>query len=176
MTAPFFDALVRATARGVRVRLLFDHLGSRGIPVYQETLRRLGQTTIEWHPMLPIQPLRGKVRRPDLRNHRKILVVDGGCGFAGSQNLIEPSYDKPKHQQAGREWVELMARLHGPAVTELNAVFLTDWYTETGEVPVPRPGTGRVAARSRRRRARRSRWCRAARGSRPRTTCGCSRR
>ena len=51
--------------------------------------------------MMPIDPLRGKLRRPDLRNHRKILVVDGAVGFAGSQNLIEPSYDKPKNQQGG---------------------------------------------------------------------------
>ena len=135
-TTPFFEALVRATERGVRVRLLFDHLGSRGIPVYRETLRRLEETSIRWHPMMPIQLLRGKVRRPDLRNHRKILVVDGTCAFAGSQNLIEASYDKAKNHRAGRAWVELMARITGPAVTELNAVFLTDWYSETGEIPL----------------------------------------
>ena len=55
-------------------------------------------------------------------------------GFAGSQNLIEPSYNKPKNQKAGREWVELMSRVEGPVVAALNAVFLTDWYTETEEI------------------------------------------
>jgi cardiolipin synthase len=135
VTAPFFEALVRATERGVPVRLLYDHLGSRGIPVYQDLVRKLEQTSIQWRPMMPIQLLRGKFRRPDLRNHRKILVVDGTCAFGGSQNLIEPSYDKPKNQAVGRAWVELTARLTGPAVAEMNAVFLTDWYTETGEVP-----------------------------------------
>lgn len=134
VTGPFFEALVRATERGVDVRLLFDHIGSRGIPVYKDLLRRLGETRIEWHRMLPIQPLQGKFRRLDLRNHRKILVVDGLVGFAGSQNLIEPCYDKPKNQKAGRAWVELMMRLRGPGVAELNAVFLTDWYSETDEV------------------------------------------
>ena len=134
VTAPFFEALARASARGVEVRLLFDHLGSRGIPIYKETLRRLERTTIQWHPMMPINLLRGQFRRPDLRNHRKILVVDGTCAFGGSQNLIEPSYDKPKNQKAGRAWVELMARLQGPAVAAMNAVFLTDWYSETGEL------------------------------------------
>ena len=158
-TTPFFEALVRATERGVRVRLLFDHLGSRGIPVYRETLRRLEETSIRWHPMMPIQLLRGKVRRPDLRNHRKILVVDGTCAFAGSQNLIEASYDKAKNHRAGRAWVELMARITGPAVAELNAVFLTDWYSETGEIPLenaatpgPRPRRDLPRARPRRRR------------------------
>ena len=63
--------------------------------------------------MLPIQPFKGEWRRPDLRNHRKILVVDGTVAFTGSQNLIEPGYNKPKNHKAGREWVELMARVRG---------------------------------------------------------------
>jgi cardiolipin synthase len=142
VTAPFFEALVRATERGVHVRLLFDHLGSRGIPVYKNMLERLKATKIDWRPMMPIAPLHGRMRRPDLRNHRKILVVDGRIAFAGSQNMIEASYDKPKNQKAGRAWVELVVRLQGPVVQALDAVFLTDWYSETDEVlgirvPVP---------------------------------------
>jgi len=130
VTDEFFRALVRATERGVRVRLLFDHLGSRGIPTYKTMLTQLRETKIEWHPMLPL----GLGRRPDLRNHRKILVVDGRVAFAGSQNLIEPSYNKPKNQEAGRKWVELTTKVEGPVVAALNAVFLTDWYTETDEL------------------------------------------
>jgi cardiolipin synthase A/B len=140
-TAPFFEALVRATERDVPVRLLFDHLGSRGIPTYKETVERLKSTRIDWRPMMPIDPLHGRMRRPDLRNHRKILVVDGEVGFAGSQNLIEATYDKPKNQQAGRAWVELVVGLRGPVVGALDAVFLTDWYSETDQVPQPRAGT-----------------------------------
>ena len=101
MTAPFFEELVRATERGVTVRFLFDHIGSRGIPVYKEMLAKLEPTKIQWAPMLPIRPLKGELRRPDLRNHRKILVVDGRVAFSGSQNLIEPCYDKPKNQKLG---------------------------------------------------------------------------
>jgi cardiolipin synthase len=152
VTDPFFASLVRATERGVKVRMLFDHLGSRGIPAYKDTLSRLERTDIEWHPMLPVAPLKGQIRRPDLRNHRKILVVDSVVGFAGSQNLIEPCYDKPKNQKAGREWVELMARVEGPVVTALNAVFLTDWYTETDEVLSDTFAEPRSSARPRR-------WC-----------------
>jgi cardiolipin synthase A/B len=147
VTAPFFDELVRAVQRGVSVRFLFDHLGSRGIPVHKEMLSKLEGTGIRWAPMLPIRPLKGDLRRPDLRNHRKILVVDGRVAFSGSQNLIEPCYDKPANQKLGRAWVELMARVEGPAVQELNVVFATDWLTETGEdlrnlvteVPPPAP-------------------------------------
>jgi cardiolipin synthase A/B len=131
VTGPFYEALVRAVQRGVTVRLLFDHLGSRGIPGYKDFKKRLDTTGIEWHPMLPIQPLKGEWRRPDLRNHRKILIIDGTVAFTGSQNLIEPGYNKPKNHKAGREWVELMARVHGPAVSALNLLFATDWYSET---------------------------------------------
>ncbi|MFD7074865.1 cardiolipin synthase [Nocardioides sp. NPDC059952] len=134
VTEPFFDALDRAAARGVRVRLLLDHLGSRGIPVWRQLVRRLNASDIEWHPLLPINPLRGQIRRPDLRNHRKLLVVDGRVAVTGSQNLIEPGYNKPKNHKAGREWVELTALIEGPLVSALNVMFASDWDTETGEL------------------------------------------
>ena len=133
VTASFFEALVDAAERGVRVRLLFDHLGSRGIPVYQDLLKRLKETEIAWAPMLPISLRRRQIRRPDLRNHRKILVVDGRVAFTGSQNLIEPGYNKPKNHKAGREWVEVMLRVEGPVVRDLAVLFATDWFSETGQ-------------------------------------------
>ncbi len=151
VTAPFYEALVRAVQRGVEVRLLFDHLGSRGIPGYKDFCKRLEGTGIDWHPMLSIHPLKGEWRRPDLRNHRKILVVDGRVAFTGSLNLIEPGYNKPKNHQAGREWVELLARVEGPVVSALNVLFATDWYSETGtrltnEIEAPTPVAGSVPA------------------------------
>ena len=112
---------------------MFDHLGSRGIPGYKDFVKKLEATDPAWTPMLPIHPLKGELRRPDLRNHRKIMVVDGRVAFTGSQNLIEAGYDKPKNHELGREWVELMTRLEGPVVRQLNVVFATDWFTETGE-------------------------------------------
>ena len=149
VTGPFFDALVRATDRGVTVRLLFDYLGSKGIPGYKDMLTRLDETRIAWRPMLPVGLRKGELRRPDLRNHRKILVVDGGVAFMGSQNLIEPGYDKEKNHLAGREWVELMCRVTGPVVAALDVVFATDWYSETDEQltdelvpPTAEPGGG----------------------------------
>lgn len=128
VTSPFYDALARAVERGVKVRLLFDHLGSKGIPGYKEFTAKLDASGIEWHPMLPVAPFR---RRIDLRNHRKILVIDGMVAFAGSQNLIEPGYNKPANHKLGREWVELVARIEGPTVSALNLLFCTDWYSET---------------------------------------------
>jgi cardiolipin synthase A/B len=133
-TAPVFEALAAAAERGVEVRLLFDHLGSRSIPTYRRTMERLAGTKIQVVAMMPIDPLHGRMRRPDLRNHRKILAVDGHTAYTGSQNLIEPGYDKPKNHRDGRGWVDLNARFTGPVVQALEAVFASDWYAETGEV------------------------------------------
>ena len=134
VTAPFFEACADASARGVTVRVLFDHLGSRSVGAHREMLDRFDAADFEWRRMLPVQPLKRHWRRPDLRNHRKILVVDGRVGHLGSQNLVEPSYHKPKMRKAGREWRELTATVAGPVVASLDVVFATDWYVETGEV------------------------------------------
>lgn len=131
-TRPFFDALARARARGVVVRVLFDHVASFLSPNRAETAEALRRMGAEVEAMLPLRPFRGQWQRPDLRNHRKIVVVDGRIGFTGSQNLIDESYLKPKNIARGLRWLELMVELEGPVVRELDAVFVTDWYAETG--------------------------------------------
>lgn len=133
VTDDLLTALEEAAERGVEVRILFDHLGTLRIKGYRKLIARLKASKIRWRPMLPLNPLHGQWRRPDLRNHRKIMVIDGEIAFSGSQNLIEPSYNNPKHRKIGREWVELMACLRGPIVTTLNVVFATDWLSETDE-------------------------------------------
>ncbi|BAS15707.1 cardiolipin synthase [Arthrobacter sp. Hiyo8] len=133
VTDELLTELEKAAARGVNVRLLFDHIGTLRIPGYRKLVRRLKRGQIQWRRMLPLLPIHGQWRRPDLRNHRKILVIDGEIAFTGSQNLIEPSYNNPKHRRAGRKWVELMARMEGPIVATLNVVFATDWLSETDE-------------------------------------------
>ncbi|MBO1267883.1 cardiolipin synthase [Arthrobacter cavernae] len=133
VTDELLTELEKAAVRGVAVRLLFDHIGTLRIRGYRRLVRRLRRSRIQWRRMLPLLPIHGQWRRPDLRNHRKILVIDGQVAFTGSQNLIEPSYNNPAHRRAGRKWVELMARLEGPIVATLNVVFATDWLSETDE-------------------------------------------
>jgi cardiolipin synthase len=133
-TRPFFDALARAQARGVRVRFLMDHWASRGYPAFKDTLAFLDDAGIEWHLMLPLQPLQGKFQRPDLRNHRKIMVIDGSIAFTGSQNLIDKSYDLKGNIARGLAYKDLFARFEGPVVAGINALFVTDWYSETDEL------------------------------------------
>nr|WP_245934426.1 cardiolipin synthase [Arthrobacter psychrolactophilus] len=133
-TEPFFAALERAVQRGVTVRVLSDHLASLMNPGRKTTLARLEAMGAEYHAMLPLRPLKGQWSRIDLRNHRKLMVVDGQMGFSGSQNLVHESYNKKKNIARGLRWHELMMRTHGPAVRELDAVFVTDWYSETDEL------------------------------------------
>jgi cardiolipin synthase len=133
-TKDFFAALERAVQRGIPVRLLADFVASRRTAGHDETFAELDRIGVKWSYMLPVQPLKGKYQRPDLRNHRKLVVVDGLIGFMGSQNLIDRSYNSKKNLKRGLQWQELMARATGPVVTAINVVFLSDWYIETDEL------------------------------------------
>ncbi|MBZ8176521.1 cardiolipin synthase [Corynebacterium poyangense] len=128
-----FQALSRAVDRGIKVRLLFDHVGSWKYPGYWKIGRRLTAAGIDWRVMLPLQPWKGRFRRPDLRNHRKFLVVDGQRAFMGSQNLIDRSYLTRTNVRNHRQWVDIMTEISGPIVTSLELIFAIDWYSETGE-------------------------------------------
>jgi cardiolipin synthase A/B len=132
-TRGFFSAMERAVARGVTVRMLIDYVSTRRLGNCKATLAELDRIGVKWEWMLPVMPLKGKYQRPDLRNHRKIVVVDGGVGFMGSQNLISRDYDSEKNIKRGLMWQELVTRVTGPAVASLNAVFLSDWLIETGD-------------------------------------------
>jgi cardiolipin synthase len=133
-TAPFFDALEAAAKRGVTVRVLLDHIASMRAPGYKKTLRRLTDAGVQWHLMLPVQPLKGKYQRLDLRNHRKLVVIDGDLAFTGSQNMIDSSYNKKGNIRRGLHWKDLMVEFDGPIVAGINALFLSDWYAETDEM------------------------------------------
>ncbi|MGM7668000.1 cardiolipin synthase [Microbacterium sp. A93] len=133
-TDNFFCALEEVAARGVEVRVLLDHWANRWKPRYRKTIKRLTAMGADWHLMLPMQPLKGRMQRPDLRNHRKLLVVDGNVGYLGSQNVTDSTYNLPKNIKRGLHWVDLMARVDGPIVLSLNAIFLSDWYSETDEI------------------------------------------
>lgn len=133
-TAAFFDALDAAVQRGVKVRVLLDHLGNFQYPGFRRTKKRLTRMGADWHLMLPVQPLRGRYQRPDLRNHRKLLVIDGSIAFTGSQNVIETGYQRGKNHRRGLHWKDYMARFEGPIVAGIDALFVTDWYSETDEL------------------------------------------
>ncbi|HEX7351754.1 cardiolipin synthase [Brachybacterium sp.] len=136
VTEDFFAALGERAEAGLSVRVLYDHWGalSHGAQ-YRAMRRRLDAHGIEHFPMNPIKPIRdGAFQRPDLRNHRKMVIVDGEIGWMGSQNLIAAHYDKPSNIRHGLHWQETMVRFRGPIVSELNLLFATDWFYESEQM------------------------------------------
>ncbi|MBT7802602.1 MAG: cardiolipin synthase [Microbacteriaceae bacterium] len=145
VTREFFAALERAGQRGVTVRVLYDQVASARITGYRELRAELDRLTLSHQAMLPVQPWRGVYQRPDLRNHRKLLVIDSTLAYTGSQNIIEPSYRNPRHKARGLEWLDVMMKVEGPLADSLEALFVSDWYQETGELlttPSPRAPSG----------------------------------
>jgi cardiolipin synthase len=125
-TAPVVEALGRAAERGVRCRVLADAIGSRaGLRTLRPRLTALGVAVRE---SLPVSLLPWRKALVDLRNHRKIAVIDGKVGYTGSQNLVAAEF------KGGLAYEDLMVRVTGPVVLELQYVFAADWFVETNEV------------------------------------------
>jgi cardiolipin synthase A/B len=128
----FRDKLVRAAERGVSVRLLCDAYGCLGIgPAWRRPLRRAGAKVAIFLPMrsLFLQPV-------NLRNHRKIVVVDGKVAFSGGVN-IGNEY-RGQMARIGK-WRDTHFRMEGPAAHALQRVFFQDWFFATGEGVDPTP-------------------------------------
>ena len=121
------EALMQAAERGVRCQLLADALGSSSFwrSSWPQRLRGAG---VEVTEALPVGVLKSLWVRSDLRNHRKILVVDYRIAYTGSYNLVDPHLFK---QNAGvGEWVDAVMRCEGPIAQELAAMFYGDWAVE----------------------------------------------
>lgn len=124
------EALIRAKRRGVTCRLLVDAVGGRPFFHRQRGLERpLKEAGIQVHPMLPVDFFRRGLARLDLRNHRKLAVIDGRIGWTGSQNVVNDDYG---HYRAGH-WKDISGRFVGPVVTQLQTIFCEDWKFETDE-------------------------------------------
>ena len=123
----FREKLVQAAQRGVEVRLLCDAYGCLAIGQHwRRPLRRAGAKVGIFLPMrsLLLQPV-------NLRNHRKIVVIDGAVAFSGGVNIGE-EYRGDRMPGLGR-WRDTHFRIEGPAVHTLQRVFLQDWFFATGE-------------------------------------------
>jgi len=127
-TKPFFDSLEAAVKRGVEVRVLFDAMGYRKYPDRKLMKQELDRMGVKWRIMLPIK-FGKKYNRPDLRNHRKIVVIDDDVAYLGSQNLVDRTY----HRKDEIYYDELVVKMKGPVVRQASAIFAGDWFAETGE-------------------------------------------
>ena len=116
--------LARAAARGVEVRVLYDGLGSFGrTRAFFRPIEEAGGKTA---PFLPLGLPLGAFRF-NLRNHRKLLVVDGDTALTGGMNVGD-------EYSTGRNWRDLHCRLRGPVVPALQRVFVEDWLFATEEL------------------------------------------
>ncbi len=127
-------ALVRrlaARARaGVRVRVLYDFVGSLGLPASH--FAELVEAGGEVQPFAPVRvPLPTRLHHLNFRNHRKIVVVDGRVGFVGGANVGD---EYLAGTDRGAAWHDLVFRLSGDAVLSLQAIFHEDWLSATGGV------------------------------------------
>jgi cardiolipin synthase len=123
----FRDALARAHARGVEVRVLLDDVGARySKPTMLGDLRAAGLPVAAFMPTR----IRRLFRYANLRIHRKIMVVDGCTGFTGGMNIrvghwLGQAPERPVHC--------MHFRVQGPVVADMQATFATDWRFTTGE-------------------------------------------
>ena len=139
VTESFVQALERAHERGVAVKVLIDPIGSYKYRGYWKLKKRLNRSGIPWHPMLPVSIVKLTFRRLDLRNHRKIVTVDGQVAFMGSLNMIEPEYQRKKNHKIGRQWVDAMIEVSGEVALHLDTVFAIDWTSEEFDPPEEQP-------------------------------------
>jgi cardiolipin synthase len=123
----FRDAFVRAGDRGVEVRVLIDDVGSRYTkPTMVHELRRAGV------PVAAFLPTRVPrlFQYANLRNHRKVMVVDGSVGYTGGMN-IRAGHWRTRNPEDPVRCVHF--RVDGPIVADMQEVFVTDWAFTTGE-------------------------------------------
>ena len=119
------NALIRAAKRGVKCRAMADGLGSRAM-LRSKLWKDMAAAGVETVAALPINHLIRTIlfSRLDLRNHRKITIIDGRITYCGSQNCADPEFRvKPKFAP----WVDIMVRFEGPVVAQNQLLFASDW-------------------------------------------------
>jgi cardiolipin synthase A/B len=141
------EALQRAARRGVSCRAMADGLGSR-LLIRSPHWQAMREAGVHVAVALPVgnpllAPLTGRI---DIRNHRKIVVIDGRVSYCGSQNCADPEF-RIKARYA--PWVDIMLRFEGPVAAQNQRLFASDWMTQVDEhldallsqpVAAPRPG------------------------------------
>lgn len=125
------DALIAAAQRGVQCRVLVDWVGAKNFVGCAEC-RRMREAGVQVVGALPAGFIRMLFARVDLRNHRKISVIDGTIAYCGSQNLTDKTFRNKRRKKVG-PWIDTTVRITGPAVQALQTVFLRDWAAETDE-------------------------------------------
>ena len=125
------DACIAAARRGVDVRILADALGSRRF-IRSRHWRELHDSGCKLRVALRVgNPLWTVIRgRVDLRNHRKMMIVDNRLAWIGSQNLADPQF---RIKRRFAPWVDIMTRWEGQVARHVQFLFVSDWAAEGGD-------------------------------------------
>jgi len=126
------EALIRASARGVTCRLMLDGSGSKDF-LRSDRPNQLREAGIEITEVLPVGMMRNVFRRLDIRNHRKIIAIDHHTAYTGSMNMADPAFFGSL--KGVGMWIDIMARVQGPAAQVLDIVTELDRAVEFGENP-----------------------------------------
>ena len=124
------DALIQARQRGVQVKILLDSVGSRSF-FKSRNYRYMLENDIKIAEALHANLFRMFFHRIDLRQHRKIIVIDNQIAYTGSMNMVDPQYFK-QDSNVGK-WIDIMVRINGPVSTILNGLHAWDWEIETDQ-------------------------------------------
>ena len=119
------EALIRAAKRGVECRAMADSMGSRAF-LKTKLWTEMKEAGVKTSTALPYNNILKTIftSRIDLRNHRKITVIDGMITYCGSQNCSDPEFAvKPKFAP----WVDILLRFEGPVVSQNQLLFAGDW-------------------------------------------------
>jgi len=126
------SAIMHAATRGVTCQILLDSIGSDSF-LKSDLAKKIKFSGVEIVESLPAGIFRALFVRVDLRNHRKIAIIDGKIAYTGSQNLVDPRFFK-QDEEVG-EWIDTMVRVKGPVVEAMTATFLYDWFVESNKKP-----------------------------------------
>lgn len=130
------EALMAAARRGVHCRIMLDSAGSAKF-LHSPYLTRFRQSGVVIVEALKVNIFRAFLRRMDLRQHRKMVLIDNHIAYTGSMNMVDPRFFK---QSSGvGQWIDLMARIEGPVSTMLGVVYACDWEMETNQRILPPP-------------------------------------
>ena len=120
------EAVAERSRAGVAVRVVFDAVGSRGLD--RQLLARLGREGVEFEEFNPPSQWIWRFR-PRQRDHRKMLLVDGEIGFLGGLNIGDEYVEEDSE---GPTWRDAHLRIEGAALTELEALFVENWFRSGG--------------------------------------------
>ncbi|CAL1329189.1 cardiolipin synthase [Candidatus Providencia siddallii] len=128
------EASINAVKRGVKCRIMVDSIGSWNF-FHGDVHNKMREAGIEFVESLKVNLMRFFLRRMDLRQHRKIIIIDNCISYTGSMNMVDHDFFKKKLNID--ECIDILVRMEGPVTAILGIVYAFDWEMETGQRLLP---------------------------------------